>query len=170
VGQSGGDVRIESVVGRGTRVTLYLPRARAVSQSPSGRGKAAAPIDPLTILLVEDDDAVADVVRAQLEARGHRVIIAQDGYESLQRIGSNSAIDLVFSDIVMPGGMSGVDLAREIRKRRPELPILLTTGYSDTAGEAMTLGFPLLRKPYAGADLEAAIGACLRARRVSEPV
>jgi two-component system NtrC family sensor kinase len=170
VRQSGGDVQIDSMVGKGTRVTLYLPRARSVAQPTSVHRAAAAPGDPATILVVEDDEAVADVVQAQLEARGHRVVMAQSGRAGLQRVGSDRSIDLVLSDIVMAGGMSGVDLAREIRKRRPELPVLLMTGYSDTAAEAMELGFPVLRKPYAGADLDAAIGACLKARRLAEAV
>jgi DNA-binding NtrC family response regulator len=69
----------------------------------------------------------------------------------------------------MPGGMSGVDLGRAIRKGRPEMPVLLMTGYSDTAGDAMALGFSVIRKPYSGADLDAAIDASLNRYRMAEP-
>jgi two-component system NtrC family sensor kinase len=169
VRQSGGDVRIESIVGRGTRVTLYLPRARSVARTAVSRRAPAPPCDPATILVVEDDAAVADIVRAQLESRGHRVITAGSGREGLERVLANRSIELVLSDIVMPGGMSGVDLGRTIRKGRPEMPVLLMTGYSDTAGDAMALGFSVIRKPYSGADLDAAINASLNRYRMAEP-
>jgi two-component system NtrC family sensor kinase len=169
VRQSGGDVRIESIVGRGTRVTLYLPRARSVAWPAVIRRAPAPPCDPATILVVEDDVAVADIVRAQLESRGHRVITAGSGREGLERVLADRSIELVLSDIVMPGGMSGVDLGRAIRKGRPEMPVLLMTGYSDTAGDAMALGFSVIRKPYSGADLDAAIDASLNRYRMAEP-
>ncbi|HEY0522799.1 MAG TPA: response regulator [Stellaceae bacterium] len=166
--QSGGDVRIDSEMGQGTRVTLYLPRARsaaAATRNPATMGRVSADAVSATILVVEDDGAVAELARAVLEDYGHRVYIARSGLEGLDHLLSNHPVDLVFSDIVMPGEISGIDLAREIRRRNPHLPVVLTTGYSDTTEDVTGLDFPMLRKPYAGPDLDAAVQACLKRTR-----
>ena len=166
--QSGGDVRIDSEMGQGTRVTLYLPRARssaAAARNPATMGRVSADAVSATILVVEDDGAVAELARAVLEDYGHRVYIARSGLEGLDHLLSDHPVDLVFSDIVMPGEISGIDLAREIRRRNPHLPVVLTTGYSDTTEDVAGLDFPVLRKPYAGPDLDAAVQACLKRTR-----
>ena len=169
VKQSGGDIRIESRLGRGTSVTLYLPRARCATKPASrpapelGHAGMAA-----TILAVEDDPMVAEVVRALLEDAGHRVHLARNAREALDHVLGGQPIDLLFSDIVMPGGMSGLELAREIRKRKPALPIILATGYSDMAADAVDCGFPLLRKPYTIGALSAAIQDSLQRAQLAQ--
>jgi two-component system NtrC family sensor kinase len=161
--QSGGDIRIESEIGRGTRVTLYLPRAHC---APALAVELAT--EPMcdtitaTIVVVEDDAMVAEVAQSMLEEAGHRVHTVGSAQEALHYILAGHPVGLLFSDIVMPGGMSGVELAREVKKREPHLPILLTTGFSDIAANAVNSGFPLLRKPYTSASLEAAIQDCLQ--------
>jgi two-component system NtrC family sensor kinase len=169
VKQSGGDIRIESEVGRGTRVTLYLPRARCAAV-PAARPAADPGRDSLKarILAVEDDPMVAEVVRSLLEEAGHEVHTARSAQEALDYVLAGGAVDLLFSDIVMPGGMSGVELAREVRKRKPNLPIILTTGYSEMAADAVDGGFPLLRKPYASGALRAAIQDGLQRAQLPE--
>jgi two-component system NtrC family sensor kinase len=161
--QSGGDISIDSEIGRGTRVTLYLPRARC-APAPAV-GLASEPMrDTIssTIVVVEDDVMVAEVVQSMLEEAGHRVHTVGSAQEALHYILAGHPVGLLFSDIVMPGGMSGVELARELQKRKPHLPILLTTGFSDIAANAVDSGFPLLRKPYTSAALGAAIQSCLQ--------
>jgi DNA-binding NtrC family response regulator len=105
---------------------------------------------------------VAEVVQSMLEEAGHRVHTVGSAQEALHYILAGHPVGLLFSDIVMPGGMSGVELARELQKRKPHLPILLTTGFSDIAANAVDSGFPLLRKPYTSAALGAAIQSCLQ--------
>jgi two-component system NtrC family sensor kinase len=167
--QSGGDILIESEVGRGTRVTLYLPRARNLAGAASGPlVEVGRETTTATILAVEDDLMVAEVVRSLLEEAGHRVHTAKSAQEALDYILAGRPLDLLFSDIVMPGGMSGVELGREVRKRKPQLPILLTTGYSDMVADAVDCGFPLLRKPYTAVSLNAAIQDHLQRARLPE--
>jgi two-component system NtrC family sensor kinase len=167
--QSGGDICIESEVGRGTRVTLYLPRARNAAGAVSGPvAEVGHESMTATILAVEDDPMVAEVVRSLLEEAGHRVHTARSAQEALDYILGGRPVDLLFSDIVMPGGMSGVELGREVRKRKPHLPIILTTGFSDMVADAVDCGFPLLRKPYTAASLNAAIQDCLQRARLPE--
>jgi PAS domain S-box-containing protein len=152
--QSGGTVVIDSALGTGTRVTLYLPRATAAPPPPA----AAPPVGPSgggMVLLVEDNPDVAEVTTGLLEELGYRVHPAVDAQAALEAA-ERQQFDLLLSDVVMPGIMDGLALARALRQRRPELPILLVTGYS----EAATLDegeFVVLRKPYRLADLNRAL-------------
>ena len=153
VQQSGGHVEIKSELGKGTAITLTLPRstsnAAALEASPSkpeaakGRSGAngAAPI-----LLVDDNQQVAEVAAAVLTEAGFQVTKAADGASALREF-ERKRFKLVFSDLVMPG-MSGLELARELRRRDPGLPILLATGYSDAAESAMREGYEVVAKPY----------------------
>ena len=99
-----------------------------------------------TVLLVEDNPEVATVSTGLLEQLGYRVLWAADASAALAEL-ENHGIDIVFSDVVMPGKMDGIGLARTIREKNPEIPILLVTGYSASAGEIGSQ-FPILRKPY----------------------
>nr|WP_313906163.1 response regulator [Rhizobium leguminosarum] len=110
------------------------------------------------ILLVEDDDEVAALVAGMLDELGFEVVRAATAAAALGALANNRAVDLVFSDIMMPGGMNGVELAKEIRLRRKDLPILLTSGYSEAAKQAAeNQGIKILRKPYQLAELAEAL-------------
>ena len=111
---------------------------------------------------------VAEVVRAAFDGLGHRTALANSAEEALSYVRAGSPVDLVFSDVVMPGRMNGIDLARELRNRRPSLPIVLATGSSDIA-EDFDLSFPVVRKPYTSASLEAILGDFLPRTRLKQP-
>jgi CheY-like chemotaxis protein len=106
------------------------------------------------ILVVEDDQLVATVVLKQLEHLGYRVTLAVDGAQALEKLAADAGIELLFTDITMPGGMDGHELAEAARRQRPNLKVVLTSGYSRAimAG-TMDPRFPLLREPYRKADL-----------------
>lgn len=160
--QSGGRVQVESELGVGTAITLLLPRtqARPETRAPS-KAMAGAPGEA-SILMVEDNPEVAEVARGLLEQLGAQVRVATSAAEALAVL-EEQTFDLVFSDIVMAGDMDGLGLARRLRSTRPELPILLATGYSEAA-ERIGDEFPILPKPYQLADLSKAIGALLADR------
>jgi PAS domain S-box-containing protein len=155
--QSRGAVNVQSEVGQGTTITLSLPRSQAAAaQGPQ-------PADPQTlakldgtVLVVEDNPEVGDVTATLLEQIGYRVLRAENAAQALAKLESNGAVDLLFSDIVMPNGMNGIHLAQEVSERYPEIRVLLTTGYSDVAASAETR-FPILRKPFEVSALERAI-------------
>ena len=166
--QSGGAALIDSQPGQGTTVTILLPRATKAAS----RQRAPAPrrIDDRivgAVLLVEDNEDVAEITAALLQELGCRTKRAQNAGEALEIV-ARGGIDLVLSDIVMPGGMNGLDLARSLRERFPELPIVLTTGYSSKAQEASREQFPILPKPYRRNQLAEAISSFLTSRRWSE--
>ena len=162
VNQSNGGVRIHSVMGRGTTINLYLPRSDKVPRDePSS---AEAPLDRAgqrysgLVLLVEDDDEVAKLTTEMLGQLGFDVIRTASAAAALGALANDRPVDLVFSDIMMPGGMNGVDLAREIKNRRRELPVLLTSGYAEAVrSEAEAEGFPILPKPYLLDELSSAL-------------
>ena len=109
---------------------------------------------------MEDNPEVSEVAVAMLQQLGHRVRVAGNAADALAEIQAGETPDLVFSDIVMAGEIDGVGLARHLRREHPELPLLLATGYAQTA-EQLGLEFPILRKPYTLADLERSIDAAL---------
>lgn len=163
VQQSNGDIRIASEVGRGTRVTLILPRSTRMltdDRLPTVDLPAPGPTAEAgrCVLLVEDDDEVAALVRGMLEELGYEVVRTANGVAALGALANGRKIDLVFSDVMMPGGMNGVELAREIRARRHNLPVLLTSGYMQAAQPAAdAAGIKVLAKPYRLNDLAAAL-------------
>ncbi len=165
VKQSGGHIGIDSAVGRGTSVRMYLPRIDAAppaSAAATGRFKVAHGTE--TILLVEDDEAVRHLARGHLRALGYPVLQARDGTQALELLDRHPQIDLLFTDIVMPGGLSGRQLADVARQRRPGLRVLFTSGYSDDAithHGRLDPGVELLSKPYRRAELAARIRALL---------
>jgi CheY-like chemotaxis protein len=160
--QSRGAVRIQSEVGRGTSIELYLPRSFDVPSSErhlidltrvrpkrSNQGR---------VLLVEDDDEVASLVSEMLDQLGYDVTRAGSAAAALGALADGRSIDLIFSDIMMPGGMNGVELAREIKKRRSDIPVLLTSGYAEASvHEAEKAGIRILAKPYRIDELAAAL-------------
>ena len=129
--QSDGHVSIYSDRGLGTTVRIYLPRAEA-GQSPTDLPEAeeTAPRGYETILIAEDDPFVRSSTIRRVEALGYRVVAAVNGKDALQRLRADPGIDMLFTDIVMPGGMSGWELADQARRIRPGLPVLFTSGYA----------------------------------------
>ena len=166
VQSAAGEVRIDSEPGKGATVRLFLPRAHE-TPTPSAPGPV---VDGARrdgrILVVEDDPAVAAMVQDLLRSIGFTPVHAADAESALAMLARDETIDLVFSDMVMPGAMNGAELAHEVAARHPGLPIILTTGYSDAAGAAAEAGFRLLPKPYALATLAETLDAALaQARR-----
>ena len=156
--QAGGTVRVASELGQGTEVTMLLPRAQA--NSKASEDAVAETGGSGTVLLVEDNPEVASVSIALLEQLGYSVRRVADAEAALREL-DRDGIDLVFSDIVMPGKMDGLDFARRVRTLRPDLPILLATGYSDAAANVRG-DFPILRKPYEIHQLSQAIAKLTR--------
>jgi two-component system NtrC family sensor kinase len=161
--QSGGTVTISSTLGRGTVITLYLPRTRespvpVLAQAETDQSAHPAGI----VLLVEDNDEVAEVCRAYLEQLGYATKRASGAQQALEMMENDAAIDLVFSDILMPGFMNGLELAHAIRERFPRMPILLNTGYATSAQDAVRQGFIVLQKPFDIATLEQGLREVLR--------
>jgi signal transduction histidine kinase/ActR/RegA family two-component response regulator len=167
VQQSGGKIEIESEVGSGTKITLMLPRSskepgpdrhHLVDLHVARRRPASAG----SVLLVEDDDEVAALVSEMLDDLGFQVVRAATAAAALGALANGRRVDLVFSDIMMPGGMNGVELAKEIRARRTDLPILLTSGYSEATKQAAEAqGIRILRKPYQLAELSEALNGAI---------
>jgi CheY-like chemotaxis protein len=156
--QAGGTVTVESELGKGTTVTILLPREVVRTRAESHESVAAAGSG--TVLLVEDNPEVASVSASLLEQLGYTVRRASDAETALCEI-ARDGIDFVFSDIVMPGNMDGLKLAHHLKEIHPQLPILLATGYSDAAANVRG-EFPILRKPYEIHQLSQAIARLTR--------
>jgi CheY-like chemotaxis protein len=154
--QSGGHVRIYSELGHGTSVSLYLPRADRLPGRSDGSAAPLVKASGETLLLVEDDEGVRRIASRQLRELGYRVITATNGPEALEALAGHPEVELLFTDIVMPGGMNGLDLARRALETRPDLRVLHTSGFTrpsiedrlPTPGDIL-----LLRKPYRKAEL-----------------
>jgi CheY-like chemotaxis protein len=156
--QSGGGVGIVTELGKGTGVTIYLPLKSRASDPADGLGSAAGATK--TILLVEDDEHVRRSTFHALEMLGYRVVEEANGPDALARLRSDLAIDILFTDVIMPRGMTGVTLAREARALRPELAILLASGHRrDAIGAESSDEFAFLAKPYQLKDLASALQA-----------
>jgi signal transduction histidine kinase/CheY-like chemotaxis protein len=155
--QTGGLATIDSTLGEGTTVTLYLPRAKNEAAAMVASDRQAVSRGTGAILVVEDDEDVAVVVKNLLKLIGYRADHVRDGATALAVLLSGQKFDLVFSDIIMPGGMSGLDLARKIRQHFPGLPVLLTSGYARATGEVFREGFDIIAKPYSADSLADAL-------------
>jgi len=165
--QSGGTVKISSRVGSGTTVTLYLPRAQAGAGDKQAQEKPPAPPGgDERILLVEDNADVQSLAKSMLEQLGYTAVTAGTADRAMEILAQRDDIDLVLSDIVMPGQFDGMALARRLREIRPDMPVLLTTGYAKAAAEPFS-EFPLLRKPYQVSALAHAVRKALDRRPAS---
>jgi two-component system, NtrC family, sensor kinase len=164
--QSEGTTVITSAPGRGTTVTVYLPRSFDSSDNniiEPGTGDETAPPGSEAILLVEDNAEVKAVAGMLLQQLGYRVDAVDNAAAALDLLAEGKSVDLVFSDVVMPGEMDGLALARRIRTDYPHIPVLLTTGYAKAASQAK--GFPILRKPYRLTNLSRAIRDAIETQR-----
>jgi CheY-like chemotaxis protein len=151
---AGGYVAIESEKGKGTTVKLFLPRSdERLSKShlpSSGQLPLRRAATGETVLLVEDDEQVRNMAVESLEELQYKVIVARDARQALDHLLGTERIDIMFSDVVMPGGMNGAQLAVEARALRPDLKVLLTSGYVGLAGTGQLdqKNLPILNKPY----------------------
>jgi signal transduction histidine kinase len=156
VRQSGGHIAVQSAPGAGTTITLYLPASRRERDTkPHATETHALPAGSERVLVVEDNDDLLNVTSAMLSTFGYQVSCAHNGAEALRTLQSDQPFELLFSDIVMPNGINGIELAREARRLRKDIKILLTSGYAegmlqrnDAVGE-----FPVIDKPFSLADL-----------------
>lgn len=167
VKQSGGHVHLYSEEGAGTTVRIYLPAISGAVISPSGRDGQVAASRGEIILVVEDDDRVRRLSLRRLKDLGYSVIEETSATAALQRIRRGEAVDLLFTDVVMPG-MTGIDLARAARQHRPDLKVLFTSGYAEPAlskGGLLTDNAEWLSKPYTAADLALKLRRLLEASR-----
>ena len=165
--QSGGTTAIASVPGSGTTVTIYLPRSLAATDTivEPGTGEEATSAGNEAILLVEDNAEVKAVAGMLLQQLGYHVDAVDNAAAALDLLAEGKNVDLVFSDVVMPGDMDGLALAHRIRTDYPHIPVLLTTGYAKAASQAK--GFPILRKPYRLTNLSRAIRDAIETQRKS---
>jgi len=154
--QSGGDIGVSNIAGGGAMFTLYLPttaQTADISQQASNAPSIPQSAAHGCILIVEDNEMVGRFATDLLEDLGYSAVLAQDGLEALAILGDESrSIDAIFSDIVMPG-MTGIELAERVRAERPDMPIVLTSGYSHILAQEGAHGFELLQKPYSADGL-----------------
>ena len=166
VRSSGGDVKIESAVGRGTIVHLMFPRSsQALPSGDTEAGRERRAEHDATVLVAEDDEYVADLVCEMLREFGYKSKRGATAAEALRLLEESGPFDLVLSDMIMPGKMNGLELAQEIVRREPGMPVVLMTGYSEAAAAAAAEGFPLLVKPYTIEAMGDVLGQSLRAAR-----
>jgi DNA-binding NtrC family response regulator len=163
--QSEGEICVESVRGKGTVFTLYLPRIRPAADDQAG----ATPLEAVAgggarVLVVEDNENVGAFAAAALKELGFDSVLALDAGQALRQLETDSdTFDVVFSDVVIPG-TSGLELAKIVQTRYPGIPVILASGYSHVLAESGSHGFPLLQKPYSLEELSRIIGAALASR------
>ena len=163
VRQSEGELRLESEPGRGAVFQIRLPASDAPAPVPRPtRNDAVVPGAGERILLVEDDATVLSLTFDVLSGLGYAVTTAANATEALEVLRSDAPVDLLFTDVVMPGGVSGLILARTAREVRPNLPVLLTSGFIGDGAILDSAEFPLLDKPYETARLAAELRALLK--------
>jgi CheY-like chemotaxis protein len=161
VRQSGGHVTLYSEPMQGTTVSLYFPAAE--STEPHAVLPSAPAETPLlgrgeVVLVVEDDAAVRRMTADRLAALGYAPLVVAGAEAALEVLAEGRQVDLVFTDMMMRDGRTGLELARELRRLRPELPVLMTTGYAGEMIEVEVVdGLPLIRKPYRQEDLSNAV-------------
>lgn len=171
VKQSGGEVKVESTPGAGTRMSVFLPLENAPAESsPPKPSVLPAVSDRLNILLAEDDPAVAGITQTMLGELGHNVMCATNAEQALQVLRSDAPLDVLLTDVIMPGGMNGVELAHEAVRIRRGLGVLLCSGYAgEKLDESIARGdWPLLRKPYLQSELAEALARLVSETRMAE--
>ena len=158
VKQSGGHVQLYSELGRGTSVRVYLPLTEA-AQKAAGPAAGRAETDAMpggaeTILVVEDDPRLRKVVNRRLRSLGYQVVEADNGVNALALLGTHPEIAMIFTDVVMPGGMNGNELAEAALAKRSDLKVLFTSGYAAPTAARQKLGAKAwLKKPYTAVEL-----------------
>ena len=167
--QSGGTARVESQPDKGTTVFMLLPRATRqpvpISERNLSDKMPAAPVENLAILVVEDDEDVAESVVEMLRQLGHRPTRVASVPAALAALAGKEAVDLIFSDVLLPGGGSGLDLAREVMQRPRLVPIILTSGFGGGMTSRLAASnLPFLRKPYTIERLRDVIGKAVVGR------
>ncbi|WP_108398118.1 PAS domain S-box protein [Devosia submarina] len=164
--QSGGHSAIYSEPGRGTTVSIYLPRYQAPAPEKQSGEETGLPAGTGEIVLaVEDDDRLRKLTVSRLSQLGYEVLPAASGHEALSILSSGAKVDLLFTDIVMPGGLSGYELSSRVRKLYPDIRILLTSGFAEELAREQPMAdeqLRILRKPYRQAELAAAVSDALR--------
>jgi YVTN family beta-propeller protein len=165
VHQSGGAVDLESEPGRGTTVRVYLPAtAKAPTTAETSRGREGGYRAMGTVLVVEDQPDLADLLGELFREWQLEIKVAHRASTALELLREGGKVDLVFSDIMMPGGMDGLELAEVMKKEFPEVPILLTSGYGNVTGNAVARGFQVIPKPYRMEELRMRLGGLLNTR------
>jgi PAS domain S-box-containing protein len=161
--QSGGTVTIASEPGRGTTVTMVLPHATEEQMSPAvSAASTDMPSVTRTILIVEDEPDVRNIVRKQLESLGHRVLVAEGATEALLLIQGPGGPELLLTDVMLSGKMDGIELVRAARAARPNLPVIFMSGYTavpEAQQRMREAGAPLLSKPFTTPQLARAVNA-----------
>jgi CheY-like chemotaxis protein len=167
VKQSLGHIKIYSEVGHGTTIRIYLPRSADHSVAQPVAPDAGTPVGAHeTVLVVEDDELVRKYVLAQLQSLGYATLSAGNAGAALALVDAGEQFDLLFTDVIMPGGMNGRQLADEVKKRRPIMKVLFTSGYTENAiihHGRLDPGVNLLAKPYRKTDLARKIHEALEA-------
>ena len=166
--QSGGHIKIYSEVGHGTTIKLYLPRSAVRSAEKGVPAEAVTPRGDETILVVEDNPNVRKTVVRQLHDLGYRTLTADSGAAALRQVRDGARFDLLLTDVIMPGGITGYQLADELRQSDADLRVLFTSGYTELASapDQPARKDPLLSKPYRKQDLGRAVRAALDEARV----
>jgi CheY-like chemotaxis protein len=163
--ESGGEFLLRSVLGKGTTASIFLPTLPFTGeQSPVQATPRDLPRGTETILVVEDESRVRHLAKRSLIDLGYRVLETENASTAMEVLQTEPVVDLVFSDIVMPGGINGYELASWVVKNRPKLNVLLASGFQkQLANEHVTDkgGFPLLQKPYTKGQLAKAVRAAL---------
>jgi len=170
--QSNGAVTVRSKSGEGTTVTLHLPRAAgvapqaALASAPDASGR----LQDGRVLVVEDNHAVAEVVQQMVRAAGCEAVWVANADDALKRLAQGPAIDVVLSDIVIAGAMSGLDLALSVQARWPDMPLVLMTGYSEALARGAAGGFTVLAKPFTQVEVAEAIRRARAAQGAKAPI
>jgi CheY-like chemotaxis protein len=157
VTQSGGHIKVDSTPGQGTKVTMLLPAQETGDEASEEDGETERPVRDSagTVLIVEDEPAVLEVASDIFDSLGYDVVTATDANEAVKVLDGNPSIDVLFSDVIMPNGMNGVELSRKAREIRPNLKILLASGYPMSAlpSEGLGAGVSFISKPYRWTEL-----------------
>ncbi|MFC1748256.1 bacteriohemerythrin [Pseudomonadota bacterium] len=171
--RSGGHIEVFSTYGIGTTFRLYLPRASSqkLPEKPIDTHEGELPGGTETVLAVDDEEALRDLAKESLETLGYSVLTAKNGHDALACLEKNSTIDLLFTDVLMPGGINGYELAEQVTQKHPQINVLLTSGYTEKAITSETQAHftaNLLCKPYTLAELAQQTRAVLGSKKKRE--